>query len=176
MQWHPIPGHQNYEITACGLVRSLDRYIWRRGKHALLKGKLVPPYLTGSGYEAVRLGPGKRGYIHRLLAKTFFGEPPTPDHQVNHKDGNKRNNGISNLEWVSRSENQRHSVTTRLACLGERHHATKITEQQALYIMQSAEPVKVLAAKFGMTGRGIRRLRDGTRWRWLYEENSSPPQ
>jgi hypothetical protein len=43
--------------------------------------------------------------IHRLVAITYIGSPPTPKHEINHKDGNKGNNHYSNLEWVTHSEN-----------------------------------------------------------------------
>lgn len=47
-------------------------------------------------------------YVHRLVALTFIGEPPEGKTQINHKDGDKENNAVDNLEWVSAKENIRH--------------------------------------------------------------------
>lgn len=79
--------------------------------------------LTGtiynSGYRFVRLTTedGKKGYaIHRLVAQSFI---PNPKNLpiVNHKDGNKLNNCVNNLEWVTQSENRKHAVKTHLSNL-----------------------------------------------------------
>ena len=52
-------------------------------------------------------------YVHRIVAKTFI---PNPENKtdVNHKDGNKKNNHVDNLEWVTKSENTRHAYSTGL--------------------------------------------------------------
>ena len=76
------------------------------------------------GYMYVTLhkgGKAKRYSVHQLIAKAFI---PNPDNlpQVNHKDGNKENNTISNLEWVSASENKLHSYRV----LKEQHYSRKV--------------------------------------------------
>jgi hypothetical protein len=79
--------------------------------------------LTGTvyntGYKMVRLTTkeGKKGYaVHRLVAETFI---PNPDNLpiVNHKDGNKLNNCVDNLEWVTQSENRVHAIKTEISKL-----------------------------------------------------------
>lgn len=52
--------------------------------------------------------------IHILVAETFFGPKPSPKHEVNHKDGNKRNTNVENLEWLSHSDNCTHAYDTGL--------------------------------------------------------------
>lgn len=75
------------------------------------RGKRLSKYLNKDGYEYVLIsanGKRKKYLVHRLVATAFIpNEEMLP--QVNHKDGNKRNNNIGNLEWVSNSENQLHS-------------------------------------------------------------------
>lgn len=78
-------------------------------------GKVLKPAVSNCGYERVaiyRNGKQKRLSVHRLVAETFFGEPTAPN--VNHKDGNKRNNAALNLEWCTPSENSKHAVRTGL--------------------------------------------------------------
>ena len=59
------------------------------------------------GYSVVVLNHNENVLVHRLVANTFLGNAPC-GHEVNHKDGNKQNNSVENLEWVTKSENQRH--------------------------------------------------------------------
>lgn len=74
--------------------------------------KILKPALTGIGYLAVSLH-GKTTKIHQLVAKTFI---PNPDNLpcINHKDGNKLNNLIENLEWCTQGQNASHAWQTGL--------------------------------------------------------------
>merc|ERR1712118_98614 len=59
------------------------------------------------------MGKGKALLVHRLVARTFLGKPPSPMHcEVNHVDGNPKNNDVGNLTYVTRSEDIRHSYAT----------------------------------------------------------------
>jgi hypothetical protein len=73
-------------------------------------------YISNTGYERVNLwkkGKGKKYSIHRLVAIAFI---PNPDNykEVNHKDGNKRNNHVTNLEWCNASQNIKHAYSNNL--------------------------------------------------------------
>jgi len=77
-----------------------------------IKGVLLKPTLSRSGYYTFSMSILPSNYIHRLVALTFL--PSVEDAvQVNHKDGDKANNTLNNLEWVSSSENQKHSRTLK---------------------------------------------------------------
>lgn len=94
--WKQIEGH-SYSVSRTGQVRN-DR-----------TGKILRPCVA-CGYEQVHLWEHyKVSYklVHRLVADAFI-ENPYNKAEVNHKDGNKRNNSVENLEWVTRSENQKH--------------------------------------------------------------------
>lgn len=74
-------------------------------------GRVIKPQLSNVGYIRVELnnsGAGKKYSLHRLLAEAFI---PNPDAKpvVNHKDGDKTNNSLDNLEWATQSENQKHA-------------------------------------------------------------------
>lgn len=76
-------------------------------------GSVKTPY--GKGYDAVKLyynGRYNQHYVHRLVAEAFI---DGRDETVNHKDGNKRNNHVSNLEWMSYSDNNKHARENGLA-------------------------------------------------------------
>lgn len=77
----------------------------------MVDGKVLKQYNV-NGYKHVKIG-NKLIYVHRLVATAFI---PNPDNkpQVNHKDGNKSNNNVNNLEWVTAKENSRHAVETGL--------------------------------------------------------------
>lgn len=109
-----INGFPNYRLDDQGNVFSQYKFKtglvcedWRPVKHVLDKA---------TGYFLVTLVEGsvrKNQFIHRLLA-THFIPNPNQKPQVNHIDGNKQNNCLSNLEWVTAQENAQHAVRTGL--------------------------------------------------------------
>lgn len=118
--WKPILGYEGlYEVSDKGQVRSVDRVNHLGSKH---KGRILRERTIPNGYVAVALtkeGKQTQYSIHRLVAIAFYGEPTDKDMQVNHKDGNKKNNVASNLEWVTRVENMRHAHDTGLMPRGK---------------------------------------------------------
>ena len=79
-------------------------------------GRVVKQQMGGVGYFRVELwrdGVGKKYLVHRLLAAAFIPNPENKP-QVNHIDGVKANNALSNLEWVTQSENQLHAYRAGL--------------------------------------------------------------
>ena len=105
-EWRPVVGYEGlYEVSSYGRVRSVDRYVKvGYGSYRLHKGKVLSPAKNKYGYLAVNLQAGNRCNIHRLVAEAFI---PNPDNlpQVNHKDEDKTNNSVDNLEWCSRKYN-----------------------------------------------------------------------
>lgn len=121
--WKKIQAEQGYEVSNLGRVRSKTRVsiVYRQGSltpvKKVIKGKVLnacPTYIHGrQHYVTVRLN-GKTQYVHRLVAQAFLGDPPFgPRSEVNHKDGNRHNNVLSNLEWCSKSMNEQHSYKLR---------------------------------------------------------------
>lgn len=110
--WAAITNHPGYEVSTLGRVRSLDRVYLQRGKTGSLYGrkgygKLLKLYTFSNGYQGVRLGRRKTELVHRLVAIAFVDGDTSL--QVNHKDGIRNNNKPSNLEWLSCSDNHKHS-------------------------------------------------------------------
>jgi len=112
--WHPCAGYEtHYEVSNLGNVRSLARKVSNRweGSRRVSPGKLLKPGKSKSGYLIVSFcvdGVKSNHNVHRLVARAFItNESNKP--QVNHKDGNKHNNCVDNLEWVTVSENGLHA-------------------------------------------------------------------
>ena len=106
--WKIINGYENYMISSFGRVKSLDRYV--RGKNNSIyikKGKLLKLYTDKDGYQTVMLyhnNKKKLLKVHRLVAEAFLDNPNNLS-QVNHKDENKLNNSVENLEWCDAKYN-----------------------------------------------------------------------
>ena len=91
---------------------------------------------------------------HRLVAWTFLPNPANL-REVNHIDGNPQNNDVSNLEWVSSSENKHHAVRMGLMLSGEAHPQAKLTNDQVTELkirVLSGEHIKDLAEEFNVQG------------------------
>lgn len=116
-EWKDIPGFEGrYQVSNEGRVKSVDHY-GVGGTHIILyKGKILTPVIGTDKYYHVFLsyGKGKKKacLIHRLVAEVFI-----PNHEgkreVNHKDENKLNNHVSNLEWVTSKENANYGTRNR---------------------------------------------------------------
>lgn len=114
--WMPVVGFEKYyEVSNCsGLIRSIPRTIVRVDNKVVFKpGKLLSPGKNADGYLRVTLyKPGmsykyKSLLVHRIVAEAFLARPnESGDLEVNHIDGNKYNNSVSNLEWLSPAENK----------------------------------------------------------------------
>ena len=99
-----IKGFPDYEVTSKGEV-----YSYKNGERKLLK-----PAVSGSGYHGLSLSNGKEKkavQVHRLVAMSFLPNPKKLE-IVNHIDGNKTNNALSNLEWNTRKGNAKHWANT----------------------------------------------------------------
>jgi hypothetical protein len=111
-EWKPIQGYESrYEISNKGRVRSLDfKDAWSRNR----KGKVLIPSLDKRGYPRVSLSFNNKSKcfrIHRLVAGAFILNLHKK-RTVNHIDGVKINNLVSNLEWATNSENLSHAYRT----------------------------------------------------------------
>ena len=118
--WKDINGFSNYQISNYGRVKSKSRYVNVGIKNVnkfYKQEKIINQYYNGRGYMQVTIyndiGKPKTIKVHRLVARAFI-ENKNNLPQVNHKDGNKLNNCIDNLEWITHKENIRHSYRTGL--------------------------------------------------------------
>lgn len=112
-EWKSIPGYEGlYEISSYGRVKSLDRYVKVKSKsYRLQKGKMLSPIKNKYGYLQVFLccnGKYKIISVHRLVAIAFL---PNPDNLpiINHKNEDKSDNRVENLEWCNHKYNSNYN-------------------------------------------------------------------
>lgn len=144
-EWRNVIGYEGlYEVSNKGRVRS--RQLWgRSGDSGGPTRHLSPGNVRG--YMQLNLakdGVHKSALVHRLVAIAFVGLPPTPDHQVNHKDFDKSNNVPENLEWVTQTENNIYSKDVIPRNRGERNHS-KLKEHEVMAIRE----LHALGATYG---------------------------
>lgn len=112
--WKEIDGYEGlYQVSNFGQVRGMDRIVNGRK----LKGNFLKHDIVSGGYHRISLCNNnirKNYLISRLVAKNFIDNPKNLEY-VNHKDLDKNNNHIDNLEWISRHENQIHFCKSNLA-------------------------------------------------------------
>lgn len=114
MLWKSICGYEGlYAVSDKGQVKSLSRTT-TDGKH--IKPKIIQGGMYPNGYRFVSLrknGKNETKMVHRLVAEAFI---PNPENLpvVNHIDGNKENNSVSNLEWCTQRDNLKHAVVMGL--------------------------------------------------------------
>jgi len=108
-EWRQMQDPRSGETLPGRMVSSL-------GRLRFASGRVARGHQTKPGYFVCHLYKRTSQLVHRLVARAFLGGPPTPQHtQINHKDGNKGNNVVSNLEYVTPQDNivHRHAIANR---------------------------------------------------------------
>lgn len=162
-EWRDVVGCPAYEVSNLGRVRSW----WSSHGHVRSVPRLrtpVPATKRG-GYPTVLLsvaGARRLRYVHHLVLEAFVGPRPSAQ-ECRHKDGNVTNNTVDNLAWATHAENLADKVAHGTSQHGERNAQAKLTNAEAATIRNSKEPLKVLAARFGVRESTISRIRSGVR-------------
>lgn len=166
----PVVGYEGlYEVSNLGNIKILS------------SGMIKVNTLEKVGYWVVKLQKqriSKTHRVHRLLAEAFMDNPENK-RTVNHIDGNKSNNTLSNLEWATHSENSKHAFETGLSkppvgisqqVKGEDHFKSKLTEQDVIYIRKNCKENggemsnAALARKFDVTRNAIGKIVKRVNW------------
>lgn len=111
-----------HEVSSIGRIRNIN-------------GLLLKPWISTSGYYTIKLiikGQRKNKKLHRLICEAFIPNPENKPH-VNHKDGNKLNNHIDNLEWCTHTENMKHASKTNLLNTLPRTTGKKLSKTSKYY-------------------------------------------
>ena len=162
--WKPIADQPLFEVSNFGRIKYLEHRSPRgyRIKERICKQSRNHGYLTVSSLQGSKFG----ALVHRQVAAAFLSNPDQRP-EVNHKDGNKENNHISNLEWSTRSENAQHAHNTGLqeAVRGSDNGQAKLTESDVVQIRNSSETQRVLATRFGVSQNQISKIKRRLLWR-----------
>lgn len=159
-EWRIIKGYDGlYQVSNYGRVKS-----FKFGKEKILK-----PGIDGKGYYIISLSLDnirKTYLIHRLVGLTFI---PNPEDKatINHINGIKTDNNISNLEWNTAKENYQHAVNTGLSNKGEKNGRSKLTEEQVLEIRSSNLKRKELAKIYNVSPRLISLIINNKIWKHI---------
>lgn len=173
----PIPGFSDYIALSDGRIVNLVHRL--RGGHYKRRWYEMRGHSNHRGYIRMRLtgddGKPRSIFAHVLIALAFLGDRPTEDHEVNHKNGDRADNSVENLEWVTRSENMKHAWVTGLrteVTLKPKKNAegfsanARLTAQQASEIRKSKKSNSTLAKEYGVDRSTISRIKTGK----LYKE------
>lgn len=123
--WKDIKGYEGiYQASNLGRIKSLN---YNQQKYE----KILKPVKQKTGYYLVNL-KGNALLLHRVIANTFL-ENPNNFKTINHKDGNKANNSVDNLEWCSYSDNLKHAYKNKLKIATSNHLKKKIIQYDKNY-------------------------------------------
>lgn len=145
----PVPGYEGlYAVTKNGVVFSLPR------KTSKKLNIMNPVDNMPAGYLRVVLckdGQSKLWYIHRLVALAYI---PNPENKkmVNHKNANKRDNRLDNLEWVTSMENHIHAFENHLYI---NHKIHPFKKKEVYDLVKQGVPIKDVAERYGVKPGGV---------------------
>ena len=170
-KFYKIKGYEDYLISKSGKI------------YSIIKRRLLKPY-DANGYYKVylkdkRLNKCVSVFLHRLIAIQFIPNPRNLP-VVNHKDGNKKNNSIYNLEWCTEEYNHRHALETGLLRVkGEDNPRAKLTVEQVQEIYKfyfdRKYNKKQISRLFNVSDALIGEIVRGVRWSEVYERYFGKP-
>lgn len=173
--WKDVKNYEGlYQVSSLSRIKSLSRTTKGRWGDTNFKERLLKQY-SRDGYLAVKLcfnNVQTNMASHRIIAMTFI---PNPENklEVNHKDGNKLNNSIDNLEWCTHQENIQHSYDTKLNVpkTGEKHHRSKLKNKEVLQIRKELRVVgcnqTALAKKYKVSNTLITYIKNNKLWKTI---------
>lgn len=128
-EWRPVPGYEGiYEVSSLGRVLSVRL------------GRTMTPRKHSGGYRAMMLsrnGVRWQVLLHRLVALTFLGDPPSPEHEIAHWNGDKTDNRLCNIRWATHDENMADTIRHGRSNLGKDFWRPRLSVEQVIEIKRS---------------------------------------
>lgn len=172
-RWLPIKEYSGvYEVSDMGRVRSIDRSITTSNSETkFVHGKIIRVSKNPHGYSVVKLsrnGTVKHYQVHRLVLLSFLGRENSKT-VANHKNSNRNDNRLTNLEWVTQAQNMRHMVESGRSLKGEKNKSAKLTpcevEKIKSYYKKGTETHRSIAKKFNVSHNCIGLILRGETWK-----------
>lgn len=165
-EWRDVVGYEGvYSVSSFGRIRRDKAY------HNTFVGKILAARKDRDGYLGVQLCKNNKAVsrkVHRLVLEAFIGPQPSVI-QVNHKNGIKDNNNLSNLEYTNQYGNMRHAALLRLTAIGDRNGMAKLTWDIVNSIRTDYSygfyKQKDLAEKYNITFQQIHMIVNNKTWR-----------
>ena len=174
--WKDIEGAEGrYQVSNLGRVKSVARIVEQTRKDIgatfcrELSEKILNPAADSYGYKVVSIRFADKLFtkkVHRLVAEAFLENERNFD-QVNHIDGDKANNILSNLEWCTAKQNSVHKCKALGIGVGASNGRAKLTDDNVMKIDEmlcAGYPPKEIAAAFGVKYNSILRIKLGENW------------
>lgn len=171
--WKDVKGYEgSYQVSSDGEVRSVAKSVRRNnGRKHTIKSTLLRPALNKDGYYKCALCVDKKlksFRVHRLVAEAFLVN--TCNGEVNHKDGNKRNNAVTNLEYVSHQDNCKHArrLGLQVSLKGSKIWNAKLHEIEIPLIrgfLNAGISARALARLYGMDKSVFNGIKNNTLWK-----------
>ena len=172
--WKDIAGYEGlYQASNLGQIKTLSRVVFRPQSNLPVKERILKQQLNKNGYLQVTISVQairKCLYVHRLVLSAFKGQSNL---DCNHVDGNKVNNRLDNLEFVTKSENSLHAYKTGLVPIrnmpkGIKHHRAKVTEEIVTEIRKSStEDLNFICNKYNVSKSTYHKIKSKKSWRHI---------
>ncbi len=187
-KWSPVVGWESlYEVSSRGRVRSLDRVVKNYPDCTRVwRGRYLKATPSNAGYPIISMsnsGLVKNRMVHQLVAASFIPNTHNKPH-INHKDGDKTNNNMENLEWCTHKENMQHGFATglipkRVNLKGEKSMAAKLTDFDVVEIKRRLSLGHTCASierDYVVGESAIREISKGRSWSHIYLPSPNVPE
>lgn len=179
--WLPIEDYEDlYQVSNYGRVKSLERKITHRNSLKTIKERILKQKTTKNGYQVVTLckdGKQKMFFVHRLVASAFISNQNNYE-QINHKDENKCNNHVENLEWCTAKYNVNYGARNKNVSkllIGKNNPRSKQVIQLTLdnQFIRTWDSIREIERELGYNNRNIcscckSRCKTSNGYKWVY--------
>jgi hypothetical protein len=165
--WAQIKGFEGvYEVSTLGRIRSLDRPQRVRGNGiSLQKGQILKQWKQGNYMYCDLRKPGikQKARVHVVVLETFA--CPRPDGMIAcHNNGDSTDNRLWNLRWGTHEDNAKDKVLHGTHRYGESSAKSKLTEDEAMAILESSDSHRKIAKQFGVCKATVTHIKAGRNW------------
>lgn len=177
--WQAHPGIPGIEVSTFGNVRTLDKVVPTKSGNRFIKGRILKQHISKSnGYSYVSFRIDGKMFskrVHRLVAKTFI---PNPDNlpQVNHKNCNRSDNRVSNLEFCTASYNRQYQEKIGISSTESKGHpvlSINLSTLKVLHFKSQSEASRVLGVNLGNINSVIKGNRKQVNGYWFTNEDDN---